>query len=163
MLKALDAARDKLAEYYAKTDKVHGDLFAIGTILAPKYKLQFFATKDWDDDNDWRQRYRQSFNSYIQPYQQRLANPQVSSQDQASTRRTEITQYLEADPIEISPLIFWKENQHRYPALAAAARDVLSIPATGAGVERLFNSARDICHYRRGSLNATTIQDLMMF
>lgn len=47
--------------------------------------------------------------------------------------------------------------------LASLARDILSIPATGAGVERLFNSARDICHYRRGSLNATTIQDLMMF
>lgn len=43
------------------------------------------------------------------------------------------------------------------------ARDVFSIPATGAGVERLFNSARDICHYRRGSLNPTTIQDIMMF
>ena len=40
---------------------------------------------------------------------------------------------------------------------------MLSIPATGAGVERLFNSARDICHYRRGSLNATTIQDLIIF
>lgn len=37
------------------------------------------------------------------------------------------------------------------------------MPATGAGVERLFNSARDICHYRRGSLNEKTIQDLMMF
>ena len=43
------------------------------------------------------------------------------------------------------------------------ARDVLSIPATGAGVERLFNSARDICHYRRGSLNPTTIQELMLY
>jgi uncharacterized Zn finger protein (UPF0148 family) len=40
---------------------------------------------------------------------------------------------------------------------------VLSIPAIGAGVERLFNSARDVCHYRRGSLNPSTIQDLMMF
>jgi hypothetical protein len=30
-------------------------------------------------------------------------------------------------------------------------------------VERLFNSARDICHYRRGSLKSKTIQDLMMF
>lgn len=45
------------------------------------------------------------------------------------------------DTVEISPRIFWKENQHRYPALASVARDVLSIPATGAGVERLFNSA----------------------
>jgi hypothetical protein len=37
------------------------------------------------------------------------------------------------------------------------------VPATGAGVGRLFNSARDICHYRRGSLNEKTIQDLMMY
>lgn len=59
--------------------------------------------------------------------------------------------------------MFWKDSQHRFPALASLARDVLSIPATGAGVERLFNSARDICHYRRGRLNADTIQDLMMY
>lgn len=47
--------------------------------------------------------------------------------------------------------------------LSRLARDLLSVPATGAGVERLFNSARDICHYRRGSLNESTIQDLMMY
>jgi hypothetical protein len=63
----------------------------------------------------------------------------------------------------VAPRIFWKDHQHEFPALASLAQDVLSIPATGAGVERLFNSARDICHYRRGSLNAKTIQDLMMF
>ena len=40
---------------------------------------------------------------------------------------------------------------------------MLSIPATGAGIERLFNTARDVCHYRRGSLNATTIQELMLY
>lgn len=67
------------------------------------------------------------------------------------------------DTVDISPRTFWKENQYKYPALASVARDVLSIPATGAGVERLFNSARDICHYRWGSLNATTIQDFMMY
>lgn len=47
--------------------------------------------------------------------------------------------------------------------LSRLARDLLSVPATGAGVERLFNTARDICHYRRGSLNESTIQDLMMY
>jgi hypothetical protein len=47
--------------------------------------------------------------------------------------------------------------------LSRLARDLLSIPATGAGVEGLFNSARDICHYRRGSLHEATIQDLMMY
>jgi hypothetical protein len=63
----------------------------------------------------------------------------------------------------MDPCEFWKENQYRYPVLASVARDVLSIPATGAGVERLFNSARDICHYRRGSLKTSTIRELMMF
>jgi hAT family dimerisation domain. len=59
--------------------------------------------------------------------------------------------------------LFWKDHEAEFPALASLARDILSIPATGAGVERLFNSARDICHYRRGSLKSTTIQDLMMY
>lgn len=58
---------------------------------------------------------------------------------------------------------YWKDHQQDFPGLASVARDILSIPATGAGVERLFNSARDVCHYRRGSLNPTTIQELMMY
>jgi hypothetical protein len=61
------------------------------------------------------------------------------------------------------PLDFWRVHQQRFPAIAALARDVLSVPATGAGVERLFNIARDICHYRRGKLHAVTIQELMLF
>lgn len=62
-----------------------------------------------------------------------------------------------------SPRASWKDSQHKWPVLASIARDIMSIPATGAGVERLFNSARDICHYRRGSLKPKTIQDIMMF
>jgi hypothetical protein len=65
--------------------------------------------------------------------------------------------------IDSDPLSFWKAHKAEYPVLAKLARDILSIPATGAGVERLFNSAHDICHCRRGSLNATTIQDPMRY
>ncbi|KAG2001438.1 hypothetical protein GB937_010172 [Aspergillus fischeri] len=36
---------------------------------------------------------------------------------------------------------FWKEHEYKFPALVKMARDILLIPATGAGVERLFNSA----------------------
>lgn len=43
---------------------------------------------------------------------------------------------------------------------AALARDTLAIPATGAGVERLFNTARDICYYCRGRMKSTTIEEL---
>lgn len=68
-----------------------------------------------------------------------------------------------AGTIRTPPRIFWRDHQHEFPALARLARDILSIPVTGAGVERLFNTARDICHYRRGSLKPETIRDLMMF
>ncbi|CAG7945922.1 unnamed protein product [Penicillium salamii] len=61
------------------------------------------------------------------------------------------------------PLTWWRDHQDEFPTIARLARDVLSIPASGVGVEWLFNSARDICHYRRGSLQPQTILDLMMY
>lgn len=61
-----------------------------------------------------------------------------------------------------NPRVYWKEHEQEFPVLARIARDILSIPASGAGVERLFNCARDICHYRRGQLKPDTIKGLML-
>lgn len=61
-----------------------------------------------------------------------------------------------------NPRVYWKEHEDEFPVLARMARDILSIPASGAGVERLFNCARDIRHYRRGQLKPETIKDLML-
>ncbi|KAJ5203816.1 uncharacterized protein N7498_004695 [Penicillium cinerascens] len=81
-----------------------------------------------------------------------------------ASQQDELARYLDGATVS-SILIraFWKENQITFPALVKLARDVLLIPATGAGVERLFNTARDVYHYRRGSLNATTIQEIMLY
>ncbi|KAJ5472073.1 hypothetical protein N7539_008642 [Penicillium diatomitis] len=59
----------------------------------------------------------------------------------------ELDRYLAKGLISQYPRMFWKEHQQEFPSLAALARDILFIPASGAGVERLFNCARDICHY----------------
>ena len=72
MLAALYAAKDKLLFYYAKTDKVHDDLFALGIILVPENKLKFFSGKDWD--SGWQQRYCQSLEKYFELYKIYLAN-----------------------------------------------------------------------------------------
>jgi hypothetical protein len=61
-------------------------------------------------------------------------------------------------PSKGNPRRFWKEHEHKYPM----ARDILATPASGAGVERLFNYARDICHYQRGRLKPETIRELML-
>ncbi|KAJ5809049.1 uncharacterized protein N7503_001267 [Penicillium pulvis] len=34
---------------------------------------------------------------------------------------------------------------------------------TSTSIERLFNIARDICHYRRGRLSTSTIKDLIVY
>ncbi|KAI2787028.1 hypothetical protein POX_f07381 [Penicillium oxalicum] len=82
---------------------------------------------------------------------------------QLNAATDEITQYLDSDTVHIAPLSFWREHQTRFPAIAALARDALSFPAIGACVERLFNTARDVCHYRRGRMRSQTIEELMMF
>lgn len=82
MLSALEAASTKLSEYYAMTDEVHNDLYAIGTIIAPQNKLQFFSNRDWDQG--WRTRYRKSLEDYLEPYKQRLSSTKSLSKDQSS-------------------------------------------------------------------------------
>jgi CRISPR/Cas system CSM-associated protein Csm2 small subunit len=61
------------------------------------------------------------------------------------------------------PLSFWRENQSRFLAITTLARDILVILATGSSVERLFNTTRDICYYRRGRIKSKTIKELMLY
>ncbi|OQD76768.1 hypothetical protein PENANT_c118G07329 [Penicillium antarcticum] len=187
MYEALEAAQVKLSRYYADTDNIPGDLFAIGTILAPTQKLQFFSTPSWKNDEiDWHSQYRRSFENFFQRYKARtnlnisdegrqfitgISELELELQAQVgdsqfssvTVESDELTRYLEGGLVRSSPRVFWREHQNEFPILANLARDILSIPATGAGVERLFNSARDICHYRRDSLKSKTIQELMMY
>ncbi|KAJ5378253.1 uncharacterized protein N7496_005662 [Penicillium cataractarum] len=66
------------------------------------------------------------------------------------SRQDKVTRYLS------------KEYKQEFLVLTRIARDILSIPASGAGVERLFNYTRDIYHYRRGQLKPDTIKGLML-
>ncbi|KAH3605015.1 hypothetical protein KXV38_008176, partial [Aspergillus fumigatus] len=161
MLHALEASRTKLDEYYSQTDHIQGHIYAVSTMLAPVNKFKFFLTKDWDQK--WRNTYRTSFQEALIPYQERLSTLNQSldrshsaaqlsskldkmldeSEAQPNAATNEMTQYLDSGTIHIAPLAFWREHQTRFPAISALAQDALSFPATGAGVERLFNTARD--------------------
>jgi hypothetical protein len=79
MLASLEAAKNKLSIYYKDTDNIDGYLYAIGTILSPQDKLQFFSTTDWDPEEggiDYRTTYRQSLESYLKKYSENLAQNQ---------------------------------------------------------------------------------------
>jgi hypothetical protein len=80
MLLSLEAAEKKLSHYYSMTDEIDNNLYAIGTILSPQQKLDFFKGKDWDDpDIDYCTKYRKSLEDYFRPYKQHHSETQSSS------------------------------------------------------------------------------------
>ncbi|EED15080.1 hypothetical protein TSTA_045420 [Talaromyces stipitatus ATCC 10500] len=85
MLTALHAAKEKLSQYYAMTDEIDSDLYAIGTIISPQQKLQFFRRKEWHDlKTDWHGQYRKSLEDYLEVYKWRLSDIQLVSKVQSS-------------------------------------------------------------------------------
>jgi hypothetical protein len=56
------------------------------------------------------------------------------------------------------PLQYWKKNSHRFPILAAIARDVFAVSASSGSVERVFSTAKDILHAKRSRTKADLFQ-----
>ncbi|KAA8646753.1 uncharacterized protein ATNIH1004_005428 [Aspergillus tanneri] len=67
-----------------------------------------------------------------------LYESQTALQAEVDQPEDEITRYLVKGLTKGNPRLFWKEHEHEYPVLAKIARDILSVPASGAGVERLL-------------------------
>lgn len=192
MLQALQTAKKKLSKYYTATDyEPYGDVYALATIFCPSKKLRYFASTDWQGDVNYVDHYQEVLKREFDRYRDILrrdsgaaisleisrgdiddndecdldaacASQNQPLQELAKSDDDEIARYLARGLERQKPRLFWKEHEKSFPTLAKMARDILSIPASGAGVERLFNCARDICHYRRGQLKPSTIRGLML-
>ncbi|XP_078444850.1 putative transcriptional regulator tpeD [Wolffia australiana] len=82
-----------------------------------------------------------------------------------ATPRQELEKYLNipCSEEEDSPLCWWKDVGTRYfPNLTKIASQFLAVSPTSAPVERLFSIGRGITMYRRGRLDADSIEMLMM-
>ena len=60
----------------------------------------------------------------------------------------------EKKDLDEGPLAFWKNHEHRMPHLAVVARQIFSVPASSANVERLFSAAGRAITRRRPRLQA---------
>jgi hAT family C-terminal dimerisation region len=65
------------------------------------------------------------------------------------------------DPLETSPLGFWKENAASFPNLARVSRLVYQIQASSVASERFFSATGLICSARRSSLTSGTTKLLV--
>ena len=68
-----------------------------------------------------------------------------------------ITQSTVQDPASV--LLFWKKWQSRFPNLAKWARLVFAIPASSAGVERMWHNAKLIVTPLIHSISPSLVRD----
>lgn len=75
----------------------------------------------------------------------------------------EVTEYLRMRPLqeEESPLRFWASHMSKFPTLYKLARAYLAIPASSAGVERLFSTAGAIGRARRARITTEKMEMLL--
>jgi hypothetical protein len=87
MLRALEAGEEKLKAYYHDTEEAHGHLYAMGTILTPSYKLNYFKGEDWaGDDAKWYKEYESSLHTHLKRYYQRQPTTDTASKGKAPQR-----------------------------------------------------------------------------
>lgn len=100
ILSSLEAANEKLKKYYGETDDIEGNIYAIGTILAPSTKMEFFSTSDWDLDsevgNDYRKEYRESLQCLFERRGQYIPSEMIQPNGHLCTTETELEKALDS-------------------------------------------------------------------
>jgi len=103
---------------------------------------------DDDDDDD--------------PFQYRSF---LHQQVQDSTIENEFDRYLLTPPPDkkVKTLDYWRDHSHDFPHLKLMARDIFAVPATGAGVERMFSKSGRVATWTRARLQSMTIVETMLY
>ncbi|KAJ6170919.1 hypothetical protein N7485_007048 [Penicillium canescens] len=185
LLEASLVMKMELGEVYEKTFQDFGVMYGTGTFVAPQYKVSAF-----DGASSWQglghpERYIEYLRIFHLQYRpqmptslscvnglscspqllglDRLLHPLAGLAGSSRSGQDEVDQYLREGVVNTSPCAYWKDHQHEWPVLTRLARDLLSIPATGAGTERLFTVAQKICYARGEYLDESAMQDLVMY
>ena len=189
LIAALDKMREHLTKYYTKTGKP--GVYSDSMILHPRIKLQLFRTQAWavtDADKyakECRERYDSDYASlegitepatYMGLPHKRKADDlddadiayeafMQSLEDSTPVASHELEKYLNKprEPGVVWALEWWRVHYREYPHLARMARDVFSVPPSGAGVEREFSIAGRVATWQRNRLHASTITAIMMY
>ncbi|KAJ8115409.1 hypothetical protein OPT61_g2929 [Boeremia exigua] len=152
------------------------------------YRDQFLAYLDrYDEDNgrsrsatqalylsiqqsvedEWFRRPASTMRSMSSSFSaQSQSSPALDGVEELPPTREEGEAYLSTPCVRsyagFNILDWWKANAATYPRLASVARDILAVPITEVGVERVFNTAKDIIGDRRHRLSAQRIRQIMI-
>ncbi|KAJ5481400.1 hypothetical protein N7475_000212 [Penicillium sp. IBT 31633x] len=185
LLEASLIMKMEFGEVYEKTFQSFGVMYGPGTFVAPQYKVSAFDEATSSQGLGRPERYVEYLRIFHLQYRpqmptslscvnglscspqllglDRLLHPLAGLAGSPRSGQDEVDQYLREGAVNISPSAYWKDHQRKWPVLTRLARDLLSIPATGSGAERLFTVAQNIYHTRGGSLDEPTMRDLVMY
>ncbi|KAJ4945978.1 hypothetical protein JOQ06_023656 [Pogonophryne albipinna] len=166
-------------------------LYAIATLLDPRYKDRYFpdALKpqlrvllldilDTRSDSSPEQHEKRSEASGSEPPEklpragtlqamyEELLDGDVehgAGSNDSSQYASQMNLYLSEPllPRSGQPLAFWQDNKSRFPALAEAARAYLSAPCTSVDSERLFSTAANVGDEKRNRLTSKNAEMLI--
>ena len=86
-----------------------------------------------------------------------------SSQDQSPTEKAKVEarRYMDEEPVDEHPLLWWRKNCSRYPTLTVLAKKYLAIPATSIPAERAFSTTGNIVNQKRACLLSENVNILV--
>ena len=180
----------KLQKYYSQTE--HLFVYPDACILEPRGKLILFKQDRFvgDPDTDWASKYKQECRErFVNKYETtpitEADNPRKHSHDNSSdedevgdyqaylhqhSRLLTISQngfdrYIDTPPPakKIKTLEYWKDHVSDFSRLKFMIRDTFAVPATGAGVERMFSRSGRVATWGRARLNGITITEMMLY
>lgn len=78
--------------------------------------------------------------------------------------RNELKDYLEEflSNSNVEVLDYWRDNGHRFPIISEMARKYLGIPATSAGIERVFSITGAIARSRRANISVKHLCNVLL-
>ncbi|SJL00252.1 uncharacterized protein ARMOST_03564 [Armillaria ostoyae] len=175
---------EKFAEYRARANDV--PIYSLAILIHPAYKLQWFQKNLPGEVLEVKDLFINTLRKYKNTPDLQTPAPQTTSNSGNPLTRArnilrldkhanatssepqhslyaEVERYL-SDPVrsDISILMFWQENQKRYPTIFSFALDVLPIQGTSVPSERVFSSGKETDTLRRNRLGADSMEALQM-
>ncbi|CAF1043629.1 unnamed protein product [Adineta ricciae] len=118
-----------------------------------KRKLAQSFLQQFEDDSD---------------YEQSIDGDDVDGNEDFSMNLPKVDELARYSAMEIdkstltnNPLDFWRINQNDFPLLSRVARQIHSIPASSAAVERQFSGAGLVINERRTSLHPDQVDNIL--
>ena len=159
---AQSAIESKLEFYYHAALKK--PVYTAATILDPRLKHSYFKgrkdsasiKKQFLKDAEPFSKYSSKQAATTSSSQMRTLINGILKKSKTSSIEEEIKVYLgEPDSSEdVEPILYWKDQQNRFPCLSRMAKTHFSVPATSTPFERCFSGGRLICHHTRGSISS---------